>query len=143
MTVDQLTIYDKRFTKKPQASSFTPQAFSLLNNIQSAKHISLIGLTNGDFIAFDEEEIFTHIVDLVEVHDIGAVHFQEMLLAHLLFQVFYGIVGNVFLVIDRNKFHIVAHTFNIQDGIIIQTDQFAVGFNINMIGCAVGGYGFF
>src|SRR5882762_10051360 len=56
-----------------------------------------------------------------------------MLPAYFFFQVFNGIVRNV-LFIGGNKFYIITHAFNIENVIVIKTDQFSIGLNKNIIG---------
>ena len=113
-----------------------------LNDVQTLENIGLISLAHGNLVPLDEEQVFPHIVYLMEIHNIGAVDFQEMLLAHFLFQVFDGIVGNVFLVVDRYKFYIVTHAFYKQNRLIVQPDELSVCLDIYMITGAVGGNGF-
>ena len=48
------------------------------------------------FLSADEESVFADIADFVDVDDIRAVNLHETLFAHLFFQVFYSVMGDVF-----------------------------------------------
>jgi hypothetical protein len=106
------------------------------NDIQSFKYVCLVGLADGDLVAFDEQVVLADVVDLVDINDVGAVHLYKALPVYLFLQVLDGIVRHVFF-ISRNELYIVPHTFHIQDVIIVQANQFAITFYKNMVGsCA-------
>jgi hypothetical protein len=81
-----------------------------LDDIQPFHHIGAMCLADRDLVSLNKEVIFPDIINLVDIDNIGAMNFHEVLLAYFLFEILDGIVGDV-LFIAGYEFHIVSHTF--------------------------------
>ena len=92
-----------------------------------------MGLAHGYFVALDIQVVLADVVDLGDVDDVRPVHFDKVLPVHFFFEVLDGIVRDVLLV-GRNKFYIIAHAFDEQDIVVVQSHQFAIAFDKNVIG---------
>jgi hypothetical protein len=89
-------------------------------------------LADGDHCSLYVQHVFLDIIYTGEIDDIGPVYFHETKRIHLGLQVLYGIVRYI-LFFGSDELHIVAHTFNIQDIIVLQPDQFPVRLDENVI----------
>lgn len=91
-----------------------------------------MSFADGNLIPLDKQIVLADIVDLGNIYDIRAVYFNEALAVHLFFQVLDGVMRNELLVAGH-ELDVIAHTFYIQDIVIVQPHQLTLAFDENVV----------
>ena len=97
-----------------------------------------MALSDGDLIAKDIDSIASDVVDFINVHDIRTMHFKEGLADQFFFHIFQCAVGDIAFS-GCDELDIVAHTFQEEDIVFFEFDQFVFRLDEEEIAIGLGG----
>ena len=109
-----------------------------LQDVQTGGQVFLVPFSDGYLITKYIDSISPDIVNFIDVDDIGPMDFEKGLSDQFFFHILQGAIGDIAFS-RRDELDVVAHTFEEEDIVFLEFDQFVLRLDEEKIAIGQGG----